>query len=252
MQLALLGDPVAHSLSPLIHAAALEAAGIAGTYSSRRVDAAGVADAIQELRDGRLNGVNVTMPHKSLASDLCDRLSGDAAQARSVNTLVLRDGDVHGETTDVGAIRSLWGALPAGPVLVLGAGGAAAAAVIALEGRELFLSARRTDSAYAMLSSLKVAASVVEWGRGIARAVVVNATPLGMEGESLPERVLSESSGLFDMAYGLAPTPSVSQMSESGLPWVDGRRMLVAQAALSFEIWTGQSASRAAMSAAVI
>jgi len=250
VQLALLGDPVADSLSPLIHTAALEAAGIAGTYTSRRVDAEGVSDAVQDLRDGNLDGANVTMPHKQLAAGLCDELSEVAARAGSVNTLVLRSGKVFGETTDVGGVRSLWHELPHEPLLLLGAGGAAAAAVLALEGREIFVTARRPAAAQTLVDSMRVAASVVEWGSEVPGAVVVNATPLGMNGEGLPGGLLSVASGLFDLAYGPSPTPAVTEATQRGLPWVDGRQMLVAQAALSFYIFTGLSASREAMTAA--
>ena len=251
LQLALLGDPVAQSLSPLIHAAALEAAGIAGSYESRRVGAAGVADAIQQLREGLLTGANVTMPHKRLAARLSDELSEDATRAGSVNTLIPRDGMVFGESTDVGGVRSAWGPLPAEPILLLGAGGAAAAALIALEGREIFIAARQPAAAQTLVDSVGVAASMANWGSSVPGAVIVNATPLGMRGESLPDGVLSDAGGLFDMTYGHTVTPAVSEVSARGLPAVDGRQMLVAQAAISFEIWTGVEASLDAMAGAL-
>ncbi len=247
MRLALLGDPVAHSLSPVIHAAALEAAGISGTYTSRRVDAEGVAEAIEQLRDGRLDGANVTMPHKQLAATLCDRLSDNAVRAGSVNTLVLRDGQVFGDTTDVAGVRRSWRELPPEPVLLLGAGGAAAAALLALEGREIYAAARRPAEAQKLLREMKVPAAIVEWGRAIPDAVVLNATPLGMKGEPLPSGLLEAASGLFDMAYGPSPTPAVSEARRRDIPLVDGRAMLVAQAAVSFQIWTGVEASTAAI-----
>ncbi len=251
VRLALLGDPVAHSLSPVIHAAALHAAGIAGSYESRRVDAGGVSEAIQQLREGLLDGANVTMPHKRLAASLSDHLSGVAGRTGSVNTLVLRDGLVHGETTDVGGVRSAWGGLPPEPILLLGAGGAAAAALVALEGREIFVATRDPASARALVDAVGVQASFVDWGSSVPGAVVLNATPLGMHGESLPAGLLVAASGLFDMAYGPTITPAVFEASERGLPSVDGRQMLVAQAAISFQIWTGVEASIEAMAASL-
>lgn len=251
LRLALLGDPVAHSLSPVIHAAALEAAGIAGTYAARRVDAAGLAEAVDQLRAGSLDGANVTMPHKQLAATLCDEQSAAALRAGSVNTLSFREGEVFGDTTDVQGVRLSWQELPPEPVLVLGAGGAAAAALLALEGREIYATARKASAIVQLIDGLQVRATTVEWGKAIPDAVVLNATPLGMNRESLPSGLLPVASGLFDMAYGPAPTPAVSEAAQRGIPFVDGRKMLVAQAAVSFRIWTGAEASTEAMAAAL-
>ncbi len=135
---------MSHSRSPAIHNAALAAAGISGVYEARRVDAAGVRAAFDELRSGELAGFNVTMPHKALAAELCDHLDTDASLAGSVNTVKLIDGAVWGFSTDIGGIRDAWGELPAtGPILVLGAGGAAAAACVALADRPIYIAARR-------------------------------------------------------------------------------------------------------------
>jgi shikimate dehydrogenase len=251
LHLALLGDPIAHSLSPRLHAAALEAAGIAGSYEARRVDSAGVEGAVEEMREGLLDGANVTMPHKELAAYLADELSEVARRSRSVNTLSIRDGRVFGETTDVGGIRRAWGPLPSGVALILGAGGAAAAALLALEGRQLFVASRQADAAAALVDRTGVAAIAVPWGRPVAGAVVVNATPLGMAGEHLPPGIVESAVGLFDMVYGAVPTPAVELAGSLGLTTVAGLEMLIAQAAASFEIWTGESPSVDAMRGAV-
>jgi len=251
IKLALLGDPVGHSLSPRLLTAALRASGLAGEYVARRVDEAGVAAAVAEIRDGRLDGANVTMPHKRLAAELAESLAPEAQRAGTVNTLFLRKGLVHGVSTDVEGIRRAWGPLPDGAVLILGAGGAAAAAVLALEGRPLSISARRPEQAHRLLQRTGAGGSVVEWGVGLPGRVVVNATPLGMTGEGLPERVLAQAIGLFEMAYGAGPTPATSGAQARGIPVVDGVEMLVAQAALSFESWTGLPAPIESMRRAV-
>lgn len=247
LRLALLGDPIGHSLSPVIHCAALQSAGIPGRYESRRVDRDGVVEAIAGLRAGHLDGVNVTMPHKPLAAELCDQLSEDAARAGSANTLFVREGRIHGESTDVTAARSLLESLPAAPIHLLGAGGASAAALLASEGRDIRVAARRTAAAQVMVDSLAVDASVIEWGTPVPDAIVINATPLGMKGERLPSGVVDRASGLLDMAYAPAATPAVQEARESGIPCLDGRQMLVAQAAESFQIWSGVVASTEAM-----
>jgi len=248
VRVVLLGDPVAHSLSPVIHRAAFAALGIDGSYEARRVDSAGLATALDELRDGVLQGANVTMPHKSLAARECAHLDDDAAAAGAANTLAIREGEVHGWNTDVGAIRERLAGMPAGPVLVLGAGGAAAAALVAAEGRETVVAARRPDAARALAGST---ATMGEWGLPVRGAIVINATPLGRDAEGLPERVVEAAAGLIDLAYGPSETPGVARMRRRRLPVADGVDILVAQAAASFTIWTGVEAPVEEMRAAV-
>lgn len=249
MRLVVLGDPVAHSLSPVIHTAALAAAGLRGSYTTRRVDDEGMAGAVDDIRDGILSGANVTMPHKELAARLCDRLAPAALRAGVVNTLVHVAGQVVGHNTDMAGIRAAWqeAKLPGGQVLILGAGGAAAAALIALDDEAVSISSRREGNAVALVKRVGVTAGVVEWGSPITDAVVVNATPIGMNGEELPAPVLAEASGLFDMPYGAAPTPAVAAVRSRGLPVADGPAMLLHQAAVSFELWTGRPAPRDSM-----
>jgi shikimate dehydrogenase len=252
IRLALLGDPVEHSLSPVLQNAALAACGLEGSYEARAVDEAGLRRAFDELRAGFLQGFNVTMPHKSAAAAQCDRLDGDAALASSVNTVSVENGDVVGRSTDITAVAALWERLPAaGPVLVLGVGGAAAAVLVALRERRLYLAARRFGAGGALGARLDVAVGEVRWGTGIVGAVVVNCTPLGMNGETLPAAALELASGLLDLAYGPAPTPAVLQMRRDGRPAVDGREFLLTQAAHAFTIWTGLEAPVEDMARAV-
>jgi shikimate dehydrogenase len=247
----LLGDPVAHSLSPRIHSAALAAAGIAGSYSARRVDAGGFAAAVEELRRGDVTGANVTMPHKARAFAAADVHDRAAAASGAVNTLLVHDGTLHGHNTDVSGLLRAWGgtALPGtGPVLVLGAGGAAAAAVTALREFEVHVSAR--DMTAARVLCRRSGSRPVVWGVPVPGAVVVNATPLGMAGESLPPEVSAAATGFVDFAYGPGSTPAIAEARSRGIPYIDGTQLLVAQAADAFEIWTGRPAPTAAMTRA--
>ncbi len=247
-RLAVLGDPVSHSLSPPMHNAVLAALGLEGVYSRRRVDQRGMTSAASEMRTGELHGANITMPHKGVAASLADGLSTDAARAGSVNTWTLEDrGRLVGHSTDVEAIRRVWvrAGLPTdGPVLVVGAGGAAAAAMVALDDRDLWCSARRPEAVSSLAGRVDVPFRLLEWGGSLPGAVVVNATPLGMRGGELPVRLLEESMGLFDMAYvaGGEETGAVRWMRERRKPASDGLEMLAAQAEASFEMWTGHRA----------
>jgi shikimate dehydrogenase len=248
------GDPISHSRSPVIQEAALVAAGVPGTYEAIRADEAGFAEVIGRIRRGDLDGCNVTMPHKALAAASVDRLTPAAARSGSVNTIVREGSALVGHTTDVSGLARLWTErrIPSdGPVLVLGTGGAAAAACLAVEGTTVYLAGRRPEAVGALATRLGGDLVPLPWGTAVAQAVVVNATPLGMAGEELPERIVSLSSAVCDLAYGEAVTPAVAHATASGKPVIDGLDLLVAQAADSFRLWTGRAASVEAMKRAL-
>jgi shikimate dehydrogenase len=257
VRLAVVGDPVDHSLSPAIQAAALHAAGIAGSYTTMRVDAAGMAGVAESIRRADLDGVNVTMPHKALAAGLVDGTAGAATRTGSVNTITRVGERLVGHNTDVTGVCAAWGdaGLPVDrPVLVLGGGGAAGAALVAIEmlgAGPVRLAGRRGDVLRALVASVGVAASIEPIEEADAEgAVVVNATPLGMHGESLPVDVRS-ASGLLDLTYRAATsTPAVAAARDAGIPVADGVAMVIAQAAGSFRLWTGREADVAAMATA--
>jgi shikimate dehydrogenase len=231
VRLAIFGFPVRHSLSPAMHRAALRRVGIEGDYVTREVDRDGFLAGVADLRDGALDGANVTMPHKMAAFAVCDEVTHQAHRVGAVNTLYVVDDVLKGENTDVLGVRTAWTSrqLPdEGPVIILGAGGASAAAQVALAGREQYVVARRPDLAAAVVGRIGSDAVVIEWGQPTPRGVVVNATSIGMHGEILPEFLLDSATGLFDMPYGDKPTRSV-----------DAARMLVGQAVGSFNVWTG-------------
>ena len=127
-------------------------------------------------------------------------------------------------------------------MLILGSGGAAAGAAVALAEHSVMVSARRSDAATILLARTRIDGTVVPWGAVVKGAVVVNATPLGMNGESLSDGILDEAEGFLDLTYGPEEAPSVSRARALGIPVADGRDMLLAQAAVSFEIWTGVTA----------
>lgn len=253
----MLGDPVEHSLSPLLHGTALRHSGLTGTYEARRVDSAGMKEAVDAIRRGELDGASVTMPHKGLAHDLSDRLSDDAARTHAVNTLVRVDGEIIGHNTDVAGVRTAWswaGLPERAPVVLYGAGGAAAGALVALEHRQVVVCARRLEAAEELVSEVGTG-TPHPWQPPGRPSVLVNATPLGMRGEPMGDGFLDDAVGVFDMAYGSGTTPTVRLARETGLPVAEGVDLLVGQAIVSFWLWTGRrapvEAMRAVASAAV-
>jgi shikimate dehydrogenase len=267
---AVIGDPVRHSLSPALHNAAYQALDLDWVYVAFEVPDGATHDALDAVRTLGLAGLSVTMPHKTAAADWCDDLTPDAAALRSVNTVTPdAHGRLVGDSTDgEGFLRSLRdaGHDPAGTTaVVVGAGGAARAVARALAGAgaTVVVTARRAAAASLAARLAGAAGSSVPWeqrARAAADAeLVVNATPVGMAGvalaaaaEDLPldAGALHEGQVLADLVYHPIETPLLRAAQERGVEVVDGLGMLVHQAALQVERWTGRPAPVAAMRAA--
>ncbi len=249
LEFAVLGDRVDRSLSPVIHNAALRAAGLVGAYRAIRADRPRLELAVGALRSGRLAGFNVTMPLKRDAFELADALTEEASTAGSVNAMRLAEGLVEGHSTDGPALARFIDRLAGSgdtPILVLGAGATAAIALAVSGDHPVYISARRFAQA-AELAKRGVHAEAIVWGSAVAGALVVNTTPLGMSGEVLPQGIVETAMGLLDLPYGARPTPAVDLATAQGTPTVDGVEFLLAQAVDSFRWWTGIEPSLDAM-----
>jgi shikimate dehydrogenase len=245
-----IGWPVAHSLSPAIHNAAAEALGLDRIYVALPVAPGAVDVAVRGLAALGFDGANVTMPHKEAAADAVDRLSEDAERLRAVNTIHVLPDEIVGVNTDApGFGRFLErdaGFAPAGrTVLVFGAGGAARACALALA---------RVSRLVAALDGLPVHVQAVplEDARDERVDLIVNATPLGARGEALPLPPLDASTTAVDLLYHPATTPLQVAVRDAGGTAFGGIGLLLHQAALAFELWTGQPAPMEAMSAAAL
>ncbi len=268
----LIGHPLAHSYSPILHRAALQAAGLAGEYRLLPVSPlpAGEADlrrTLDDLRRGVLDGLNVTIPHKQNVLALVDELSPAARRIGAANVLYRRDGRLVGDNTDLAAfLTDLAAFLAAAGIkntrraLVLGAGGAARAVVAGLlqERWQVLVTARRLGQAQGLAASLDPnLLEVVELDSSCLAqlkriSLVVNATPVGMFPETdanpWPADVpLPPAAAVYDLVYNPAETALMRAARAAGLPACSGLGMLVEQAALSFERWTGKAAPRLAM-----
>ena len=257
-----IGDPVAHSLSPALHNAAFEALGLDWVYVAFPVPRGRGGDAVAAVSALGLAGLNVTMPHKEDAASACDELTPDAAALRSANTVVLGpDGRTLGDSTDgtgfLDALAEEGIDVTGQSVLVLGAGGAARAVVLALgrAGATVTVAARRPEAAEAA-AALAPAGSVVPLGALTTGpfAVIINATPLGMAaGDPLPvdADALHDGQAVVDLIYHPADTPLLAAARSRGAVAVNGLGMLLHQAARSFTLWTGRPAPLDAMRAAI-
>jgi shikimate dehydrogenase len=265
--IALLGDPVDHSLSPSFQNAALRAAGLDGVYLALRCDAEALPGLLRGI--ARAGGAgNVTVPHKQRAATIVDVRTPAVQRTGACNTFWQQDGRVHGDNTDVegfrAAVRELLGRDAAGAgVLLLGAGGAARAALHALEldGAASVTILNRTHAAAADLAG--------EFGGGELRVdaaerqpnppdrrfdLVVNATSLGLrDGDAHPLRLEEFPAGAaaLDLVYRRGGTAWISELRGRGHPAADGTTMLLAQGAAAFACWWNRAPPLEAMRAAL-
>lgn len=261
-----IGWPVTHSLSPVIHNTAFVALDLDWVYVPLPVPPGSLADAVRGLRALGFAGVNVTMPHKTEAASLCDERSEDAERLGAVNTIVVgAAGELAGHNTDAPGfdrfLRRDAGFGPAGrEAVVFGGGGAARSCALALARAgiaRLHVAVRDPARAQALADAIgefPTEVSVIPFAdaAGLDVPLVVNATPLGSEGEDLPTPVLHPGVLVVDLLYRPAVTPLQTAARAAGATAFGGLGLLLHQAALSFELWTGQSPPLELMSAAAL
>ncbi|OOV15464.1 shikimate dehydrogenase [Deinococcus sp. LM3] len=255
----LFADPAAHSLSPQMHRAAFAHAGLPGTYEARRVPPADLAAAIAGLRVPGVLGANLSLPHKEAALPLLDSLSGAAQAVGAVNTIVHRNGRLHGDNTDSPGLRDAlsdagYSWEQGAEVIVLGAGGAARAAVHALIcGEQNVTVVNRTlERAQAIAADwhvpdadFQVTALPAHAAPWESAALVVNASSAGLND---PDQTPLDAAFLtrlpiealvYDMVYRPAETRLMREARAAGLSAENGLGMLAHQARLAFRAWTG-------------
>jgi shikimate dehydrogenase len=264
--LAVVGDPIGHSLSPAMHNAAIAALGLDAVYLALRAPAATFATLVCEMLAAG-GALNVTVPHKRAAAALTTRPTEAVRRSGACNTL-WPDGDgIAGDNTDIAAIaaeaRLLAGGLPVRRALLLGSGGAARAAALALADvwKDAEVLVRSRDAARAGAFAEWANGEGVRcrvWGVGETETadLVVNATPLGLKAEDpapigVPELAAARVQLVLDLVYGRGGTRLVAQARAAGLRAADGRGVLVAQGAAAFERFFGVTAPIEVMRAAV-
>jgi shikimate dehydrogenase len=255
--LAVVGDPVRHSLSPAMYNAAIAALGLDAVYVAVGTDAVALPHVIRAFEAVGIAG-NVTVPHKVAVAQLLIRLTGAAQELGAVNTFYPEGGRLVGDNTDVaGLLAALEPLEPAGPWLVAGTGGSARAVAAAAKAHGVRLLVRSRDPARA--------ASFAGWARelgvdahpdtGEAAATAINATPLGLKPGDPPPFPFERLDGCaiaFDLVYGPGETAWVRAARGLGLKAADGRVMLVAQGAFALErFFPGVQAPGEVMAAAV-
>ena len=266
---AVIGDPVAHSVSPAMQNAAFEAAGLLERYGKYHVKPEELAEFTEFARKNLL-GFNATVPHKSALIPLLDEISPAAAAAGSVNTVIVRDGRLYGDSTDgYGLETALFEAfklnIKGSTIVMLGAGGAAQATAFEFVSRSagsLVIVNRTKSKAEALAGQLAGKGTLLtalgnDESSQIAAAaaeadVVIQATSAGLRADDAPPvelELLKNAKAVFDMIYH--PTKVQLFARQHNIPCADGRGMLLHQGAKSFSLWTNSPAAVAAMRAAL-
>lgn len=271
-RVALLGKPLRRRHSVVMHDAAFAAAGIDGEYVLAEVEESEVPGAVAAARGPEYFGLGVTAPYKPLVATLVDEVEGDARAIGAVNNVVRTDaGRLIGFNSDapgfrVGVELALGRSLGGLDVVVAGAGGAAHAIVFALlsgGARRVTIGSRRPEAGAALaarsagIGSGSVRSTLLGGARfaeAVARAdLAVNATTVGMiePGMTIPVEALPSHATVFDLVYVPPETQLLRAARERGLRAANGSEMLIAQAAIAFERWTGIGGMAGVMRAAV-
>jgi len=251
-----IGWPISHSRSPLIHGYWLKRYGIEGAYERRPVNPEELAAFVGSIRRGELAGSNVTVPHKEAVLKLVDDADAIATAIGAANTLWGENGRVRATNTDAhGFLANLQAAFPdwqsaPGAPFVIGAGGAARAIIYALKGagcERIRLTNRSPERARELAAYFGPAVEVVDWQERAARlgdvSLLVNTTTQGMAGQpplGLPLAALPKAAIVYDLIYVPLRTPLMMDAEARGLASLGGLGMLLHQAGVGFEHWFGR------------
>jgi shikimate dehydrogenase len=268
----IIGNPIRHSLSPIMQNAAFAAGNLDYVYVPFAVNPENLEQAVIGLKALGVCGFNVTIPHKTAIIPFLDRLDENAESAGAVNTVHLCGTSLIGYNTDgAGLVDSLSNDLDFSPgaeaIMVVGAGGAARGAIAALcraGARKIIIINRSLENALAIKLDMNIrypetCIDVIRQNQ-ISKeylgstSLLLNTTSLGMNGERIEGinlAYLPEHAKVYDMVYSCSITPLVMEASSSGLQAVNGLGMLVAQGERAFEIWTGQRSPEGVMQQAL-
>ena len=243
----IIGNPVRHSLSPIIHNGAFRRMGLNAVYLAFEVK--DLKEAINGIRGLGIRGVSVTIPFKTEVIPFLDKVEDVAEKIKAVNTIVNEGGKLIGYNTDwCGVLEALEEKvdLEGKRVVLLGAGGAARAIGFALKRRdcEVIVSNRTMDKGAVLAKELMCIHRPLSSIEGLKADVIINATPVGMhpykEESPLPKKVLREGMAVMDIVYRPVQTKLLREAEEIGCLTINGLEMLSRQGAAQLEIWTGK------------
>ena len=240
-----IGNPIDHSLSPKLQNWWLKEHNIDATYDKIKLEDHEIKNFIQTIKEQKIAGCNVTVPFKKTVIPFLDKLSPEADQTQSVNTITFDDGDLVGHNTDIAgfdtAIKKLNFRVKDKKVLILGAGGVVPSIIFALKNmhvQEIVVSNRtkeRAENLRILFKDLKI----LEWGKLTDFHVVINATSLGLNNEKINLNFSSSGNEklFYDVIYNPHETPFLKMGKQLGYKTENGKTMFVYQALEAFKLW---------------
>lgn len=269
--LGVIGDPIIHSLSPVMQNCAISELGLDYVYIAMQVKCDALASAVRGLRDLNFRGFNVTIPHKTNIIPLLDEVDEDARAIGAVNTVVNSEGRLLGYNTDVcgfvGALKHHGFSIDGKHVVLMGAGGAARAVVWGLiknHAAEITMGVRNPRKALALVEYFRkyMDIQLFDWNapefseKLLSADLLVNSTPLGMYPNlaAMPPvawEQLNPAAFVYDIIYTPAQTSFLQQAAAGGHPTLNGEEMLVGQGAAAFQLWTSKIANQDTMLSAL-
>ena len=242
-----IGNPIEHSLSPLLHNFWLKKHGIDAIYERQLVEKNDVEKIINDIRDSKIQGINVTVPFKKVVIPFLDQLSDTAKETQSVNTIFKRQNNLVGDNTDVHgfaeAIKLTKFNLTNKKVLILGAGGVVPSIILALKNMgtlEIILSNRTKEKADNLKKSFPFL-KMIDWGETIKSDLIINATSIGIKQNEEIKLDFSKLDGqlFYDVIYNPPETKFLENAKKFGKKTENGKSMFIYQAMKAFEIWHG-------------
>ena len=241
-----IGNPIEHSLSPKLHNYWVKSNNLKAVYDKKKLDISELDNLIKEVREKKIDGINVTVPFKNSVIPFLDKLSNEAEKTQSVNTVYLKDGVTIGHNTDIEgfelAIKDINYNIVGKKVLILGAGGVSPSIVVALNNmgaKKIFIS-NRTQSKAEVLKKIFNEIEIFKWGTLPDFDMIINATSLGLKNDEnivLDYSKISSDKFFYDVIYNPSETNFLSSARKNGNKIENGKKMFIYQAQASFKIW---------------
>ena len=241
-----IGNPIEHSLSPKLHNHWIKTYNIDAVYDKKKLDISELEYSVKQVREKKINGINVTVPFKNSIIPFLDKLSNEAEKTKSVNTIFLKDETIIGHNTDIEgfelAINDINYDVSGKKVLLLGAGGVSPSILYALnnmQAHKIFISNRTQDKAVKLKKTF-TEIEIVEWGTIPDFDMIINATSLGLKVDdsiNLDFSKIGSGKFFYDIIYNPSETNFLKSAKNIGNKTENGKKMFIYQAQASFKIW---------------
>ncbi len=241
-----IGNPIEHSLSPKLHNYWIKENNIAAVYDKKQLNEIDVEGIISEVKNGKIDGINVTVPFKKSVIPFLDQLTTLAEEAQSVNTIFKKNNKVIGDNTDVGGfeqgLKHINYSVKNKKVFILGAGGVVPSMIIALRrlGVDKIILSNRTKEKAESMKKIYTDLEIIDWGETPDFNMIINATSLGLKNDDeikLNYAGIGANKFFYDVIYNPDKTKFLSKAKEFGNQIENGKMMFIYQAQLAFKIW---------------